>query len=99
MGGLDELVRRYAFIGIVRFLPALHRSSDTSLPPLKPVLPRAENKKPPVGGEELGSMGYYVCVGKVRFAPILVISNNSDPRCIRHVSFAVSQNGGGTSGY
>ena len=44
--GFNELVSRYSFIKTVRFSPALHRSSDTPLPPLEPLLPRTKNKKP-----------------------------------------------------
>ena len=57
LAGLDELVRRYAFIGMVGFSPALHRSSDISPHLLSPSCREPRTKSLPLEGEELGSMG------------------------------------------
>ena len=76
---LNELVSQYSFIKTVRFSPALHRSSDTPLPPLEPLLPRTKNKKPHIPLEGRRWVVQYVYVW-ARFVSrwYNVISNNLD---------------------
>ena len=86
--GLNELMWWYSFIRTVRFSPALPRSSDTPLPPLKSFLPRT------VGGEGDGLYGRVRLNIKKHRAQIIV-----SVIWAQNVSFAASHGRSGTSGF